>query len=117
MEIASAEKVGVTGDNLVVLVSTGSVEEARSIAQRLVEERLAACASIIERVQSIFRWEGNIRSESESLLILKTTRIRFSELQARIKALHGYSVPEIIALPILVGSEDYLAWLGTETQK
>lgn len=106
-----------TGDNLVVLVSTGSVEEAKSIAHHVVEERLAACASVIERVQSIFRWEGNIRSESESLLILKTTGVRFSELQARIKALHSYSVPEIIALPILVGSADYLAWLGKETQK
>ena len=98
-------------------MSTGSVEEARSIAQRVVEERLAACASIVEHVQSIFRWEGSMRSESESLLILKTTNARFPELQSRIKAIHSYSVPEIIALPIPLGSEDYLAWLGKETQK
>jgi periplasmic divalent cation tolerance protein len=107
----------VTENNLVVLVSTESIDQARSIADRVVEERLAACASIIERIQSIFRWEGKIRSEAESLIILKTTGARFTELQARIKALHSYSVPEIIALPIVAGSEEYLAWLGKETQK
>lgn len=107
----------VTGDNLVVFVSTGSVEEANAIAQHVVEEKLAACASIIEHVQSIFRWEEKVQSEPESLIILKTTGGRFAELQARIKALHSYRVPEIIALPILMGSEEYLAWLGKETQK
>ena len=115
--MASRMDVSVTGTNLVVFVSTGSVEEATSIAQRLVEERLAACASIIERIQSIFRWEEKMRSEPESLIILKTTGGRFLELQARIKALHSYSVPEIVALPIVTGSEDYLAWVGKETQK
>jgi periplasmic divalent cation tolerance protein len=107
----------VTASNLVVLVSAGSVEEATSIARRVVEERLAACASVIEHMQSIFRWEGQIKSEPESLIILKTTGGRFAELQARIKALHSYSVPEIIALPIVVGADEYLAWLEKETQK
>ncbi|HJR76677.1 MAG TPA: divalent-cation tolerance protein CutA [Nitrospiraceae bacterium] len=106
-----------TGTNLVVLVSAGSVEEATSIARRVVEERLAACASVIEHMQSIFRWEGQIKSEPESLIILKTTGTRFAELQARIKALHSYSVPEIIALPIVIGADEYLAWLEKETQK
>jgi periplasmic divalent cation tolerance protein len=107
----------VNGDNVVVLVSTGSVEEASSIVRCVIEERLAACGSIIEHVQSIFRWEGSMRSESESLVILKTTAARFPDLQARIKAMHSYSVPEIIALPIVLGSEDYLTWLRQETQK
>lgn len=106
-----------TENNLVVLVSTASIEEARSIAHRVVAERLAACASIVEQVQSIFRWEEKITSEAESLIILKTSGARFTELQARIKSLHSYSVPEIIALPIVAGSEQYLAWLGKETQK
>jgi periplasmic divalent cation tolerance protein len=107
----------VTGTNLVVLVSAGSIEEATTIARRVVEERLAACASVIERMQSIFRWDQQIKSEPESLIILKTTGVRFPELHARIKALHSYSVPEIIALPIVVGSDEYLAWLEKETQK
>ena len=106
-----------SGQNFVVLVSTGSAEEARTIAQTVVEEKLAACASIIEHVQSVFRWEGTVRSEQESLLILKTTAARFTDLKARIKAVHSYSVPEIIALPIEMGAEDYLTWLNQETQK
>ena len=106
-----------SGNSLVVLVTTGSVEEARTIAQTVVEERLAACASLVEHVQSIFRWEGRIQSEQESLLILKTTAVRFPELQTRIKAVHSYSVPEIIAFPILMGAEDYLAWINRETQE
>jgi periplasmic divalent cation tolerance protein len=107
----------VTENHLVVFVSTASIEEARSIAHQVVEERLAACASIIERVQSIFRWEEKINSEGESLIIFKTTGSRFRELQTRVTSLHSYSVPEIIALPIVAGSEQYLAWLGKETQK
>jgi periplasmic divalent cation tolerance protein len=104
------------GHHLVVLVTTGSVEEARSIADLVVEGQLAACASIVERVQSIFRWEGKKASEQESLLILKTTSDRFPQLQARIKAAHSYSVPEIIALPIMLGSQDYLSWIEEQTQ-
>jgi periplasmic divalent cation tolerance protein len=104
-------------NSLVVFVSTASAEEAASIGRCVVEEKLAACASIIEQIQSIFRWEGQVKSESESLLVLKTTGARFAELQARIKSLHSYRVPEIIALPIATGSEDYLAWLHNETQK
>jgi periplasmic divalent cation tolerance protein len=107
----------VTEHCLVVLVSTASIEEAKSIAHHVVDERLAACASIIERIQSIYRWEEKIRSDAESMIIIKTTDTRFAELQRRIKSLHSYSVPEIIALPIVAGSEQYLAWLGTETQK
>lgn len=106
-----------SGQNFVVLVSTGSLDEARTIAQTVVEERLAACASIIDHVQSVFRWEGTVRSEQESLLIVKTTAARFADLEARIKAIHSYSVPEIIALPIEMGAEDYLTWLNQETQK
>ncbi len=106
-----------SGQNFVVFVSTGSPDEARTIARTVVEEKLAACASIIEHVQSVFRWEGTVRSEQESLLIVKTTAARFTDLKARIKAVHSYSVPEIIALPIEMGAEDYLTWLNQETQK
>jgi periplasmic divalent cation tolerance protein len=105
-----------SGNHLIVFVTTGSVEEARSIADLVVEVRLAACASIIEGVQSIFRWEGKKTSEQESLLILKTTSERFSELQAKIKTAHSYNVPEIIALPIIMGSSDYLAWVEEQTR-
>lgn len=103
-------------NHVVVLVTTASVEEARSIGDAVVEAKLAACASIIDRVQSIFMWQGEKTSETESLLLLKTTSGRFPALQDRIKAMHSYSVPEIIALPIILGSQEYLAWLEGETK-
>lgn len=102
--------------HLVVFVTTGSIEEARSIANAVVEAKLAACGSIIQQVQSIFMWQGKKTSEFESLLVLKTTSARYSALEERIKSLHSYSVPEIIALPIILGSQDYLAWLEAETK-
>jgi periplasmic divalent cation tolerance protein len=101
---------------IVVLVTCGSEEEALKIAQSLVEERLAACVNLVSPVRSIYRWEGKIWDEEEWLLIIKTQRQRFEELEEKVKSLHSYAVPEIIGLPILEGSSSYLEWLEEMTE-
>jgi periplasmic divalent cation tolerance protein len=100
-------------DKLVVLVTCGSVKEARSIARALVEARLAACVNLTAGpVESIYRWKGRVDTAKEFLMIVKTSRARFPALQKMVKRLHSYEVPEIVVLPIEKGSQDYLAWLS-----
>lgn len=97
---------------IVVLVICKSPAEARRIASALVRERLAACGSFLGTpVASIYRWKGRMESARETLLILKTTRSRFRTLEKEIRRLHSYQVPEIIALPIISGSQKYLNWI------
>jgi periplasmic divalent cation tolerance protein len=99
-------------DKLVVLVTCRSAKEADRIARSLVAARLAACGNILSSpVRSIYRWKERIESATEVLLIIKTSCRRFPALQAAIKRLHSYEVPEIIALPIAAGSRSYLSWL------
>lgn len=99
-------------DKIVVLTTCGSVREARRIARRLVETRLAACVNVGRSpVESIYRWKGNVESAREFLLVIKTSAIKFSRLERAIRELHSYEVPEIIALPVVAGSHNYLAWL------
>jgi len=102
-------------ESIVVFVTCGSEEEAVKISNALVEERLAACVNLISPVRSIYRWEEKIWDEKEWLLIIKTQRKRFDELEKKVKSLHSYSVPEIIALPIIAGSSSYLDWLAEMT--
>jgi periplasmic divalent cation tolerance protein len=104
-------------ETVVILVTCGSEEEAVKISNALVEERLAACVNLISPVRSIYRWEEKIWDEKEWLLIIKTQRKRFQEIETRVKSLHSYSVPEIIALPIIEGSSSYLNWLAEMTEK
>lgn len=100
-------------DKIVVLVTCGSAKEARRIARALVEKRLAACGNILEApVRSIYRWKGKVETAKEYLLLIKTSRRRFKALQDEVKRLHGYDVPEIIALPIASGSPEYLKWIS-----
>ncbi len=99
---------------IVVLVTVGSSEEARQLAHALVQERLAACVNRLKGIESVYRWLGNVEESEEDLLIIKTTEDLFERLKSRIRELHSYSVPEIIALPILHGNEDYLSWLGEQ---
>ena len=96
---------------IVVLVTAGSADNAAEIARALVEERLAACASIVPGVRSIYRWAGRIADDAEWLLVIKTERTRFAALEARVRTLHAYTVPEVIAVEIVEGSEPYLDWL------
>jgi periplasmic divalent cation tolerance protein len=101
---------------IVVLVTCGSEEEAVKIANALVEAHLAACVNLVSPIRSIYRWEGKIWDEKEWLLIIKTQKERFEELEKKVKSLHSYSVPEIVSLPILEGSSSYLNWLLEMTQ-
>jgi periplasmic divalent cation tolerance protein len=103
------------GHELVLLVTAPNVEEGRRIAASLVAERLAACVNIIEGVESIYRWEGEVTTDRETLLIIKSSDDRYDDLERRVKELHAYTVPEVVALRIEKGSLDYLKWLKDST--
>jgi periplasmic divalent cation tolerance protein len=95
----------------IVLTTAASVDEARRLGRALVEEQLAACATLIPAVESIYHWEGKVESAGETLLLLKTTADHLDALEARLHALHAYKVPEFLVLPVDSGSEGYLAWM------
>lgn len=97
---------------IIVLVTTASKTEAETIAQRLLEAKLIACANIVGPVQSHFLWSGKIDDTEEYLVLMKSHRDLFEKLSDAVKALHSYEVPEIIAVPIVDGSKAYLDWLG-----
>ena len=101
---------------IVVFITASSVEEAQKVGSTLVEERLVACTNIISPVQSIFNWEGEVEDDREALLMAKTKGALFNDIVVRVKQLHSYSVPEIIAIPIVAGSQDYLNWISEETK-
>jgi len=86
-------------------------EEAARLADMLVVSHLAACVQILPTIESVYRWEGKIERQSEILLLAKTTRAKFDELEREVRALHSYDTPEIVALPIVAGSARYLEWL------
>ena len=96
---------------IVVLMTAGSPEEATRLAEHLVDARLAACVQMITGMESVYRWEGKIERSSETLILAKTTQEKFNELEAVVRSLHNYTTPEIIALPVTVGSAPYLEWL------
>ncbi len=95
----------------VVLMTCGSEEEARKIADALVEENIAACVNIVPGVTSVYRWEGEVCRDPEVLMIAKTHEGRLGDLESRVKALHSYTVPEIVVLPVVAGSKEYLDWV------
>jgi periplasmic divalent cation tolerance protein len=99
-------------DKIVVLVTAASLKEARKIAQALVKARLAACVNVVPAVESIYRWQGKIESSRERLLVIKTAREILPEVEGQIRKLHSYTNPEIICLPIVDGSREYLDWLA-----
>ena len=98
--------------SLVVFVTCASASEARRIASAVVESRLAACANLLPGpVESVYRWKGGVERARERLLLIKTTRAKFPALRDKIRRLHSYELPEIIAIPIAVGLPAYLAWI------
>ncbi|MGB9672308.1 MAG: divalent-cation tolerance protein CutA [Candidatus Norongarragalinales archaeon] len=97
--------------HIIVLVTTPNKGEAEKIAQSLLNERLIACANIIGPVHSLFWWQGKIDKAQEHLILMKTRKDLFNKLAEKVKALHSYQVPEIIATPIVEGLKDYLKWL------
>ena len=101
---------------IVIFITTSNTEEAQKITNALVTKKLAACGNIVSPVHSIFQWKGELCKEEEALLILKSTTKNFQEIKAVVKKLHSYEIPEIIALPIIAGSQQYLQWIADETK-
>jgi len=96
---------------LVVLVTVPSREDGERIAEALVGDALAACVNLLGPIRSIYRWQGEVCRDDEHLLVIKTTRPRWAALEARVRALHTYETPEVIALPVEAGSAAYLEWV------
>ncbi len=101
----------------IVLTTTANHDEAARLAGALVEERLAACATLIPTVESIYRWEGQIESSTETLVLLKTAPDQLAALEARLHELHSYQVPEFLVLNVESGSHPYLEWLLASLRK
>ena len=102
-------------DAIVVLITASSEAEAATIARTLVDEHLIACANIVPRVRSFFFWEGETQDAAETLLVCKSRQPLMDRVIGRVKELHSYSVPEIIALPVVSGSSSYLSWVRDST--
>ena len=98
-------------DKIVVLSTCATEADAERMARALVDGRLAACVNVVSGVRSFYRWKGAIQSGEEFLLIIKTSRDLFDALRAEMEKLHPYEVPELLALPVVAGAEDYLSWL------
>ncbi|MBI1941673.1 MAG: divalent-cation tolerance protein CutA [Acidobacteria bacterium] len=103
---------GVVTDKVVIMVTAASRRECRKIARRLVEAKLAACVNITQGIESIYRWEGKLADEKEFVMLIKSTRGLFSQIKTEISKIHSYHTPEIICLPIIDGSRNYLQWVG-----
>jgi periplasmic divalent cation tolerance protein len=101
----------VATDARLVLTTAASIEEARSLGNTLVEERLAACATLIPGIESIYHWQNKVESSRETMLLLKTVTDKLEALEARLLGLHSYDTPEFLVLPVDHASEAYLAWM------
>ena len=101
---------------VVLFITTATAEEAQRISKVLLEQRKAACVNIVPRVSSLFWWQDKLDSAQENLLIVKTKTSLLNELVRLVKEIHSYDVPEIIALPIVGGNQDYLEWIGKEVR-
>jgi periplasmic divalent cation tolerance protein len=99
-------------DKRVVLTTCGSLDEARSIAQTLVERQLAACVNVVPQIESVYRWQGEVETATEWLLIIKTTAAAFNRVREALSELHSYELPECIEIAIEEGSAPYLKWIG-----
>jgi periplasmic divalent cation tolerance protein len=96
---------------IIVFATVSSLEEGLQIANQLVEEKLAACCNLVKDLTSVYIWDNNLCKDREYLLIMKSRLDKFDDLMKKIKEIHSYKVPEIIALPIIAGSKEYLKWL------
>jgi len=101
---------------IVVFITAASAEEAMRIAEVLVNSKLAACVQVLPEMHSIYLWKGEVERAREVLMIAKTTSEKLEGLQSQVHAIHSYETPEIIALPIVAGTEDYLKWLTSSLE-
>lgn len=102
--------------HIVLLITTATTEEAQRISKVLLTQRKAACVNIVPKVSSFFWWQGKLDSAQESLMLVKTKASQLNETIRLVKELHSYDIPEIIALPIIGGNQDYLEWLDKEVE-
>lgn len=101
-------------DKIVVFSTASSAEEAEKIARGLVDGRLAACVNVVPGLRSYYRWRGKIEDSAEFLLVIKSTREHFEALRTLLEKLHSYEIPEVIAMPVLDGTQNYLNWMDGE---
>jgi periplasmic divalent cation tolerance protein len=101
-------------EKILVLSNCGSEEEARRVARALVEARVAACVNIVPGIQSVYHWQGAIQEDSEWMLVIKSTRPMFESLAAELRKSHSYQVPEVLAIPLIAGDQNYLDWMDRE---
>lgn len=104
-------------DKIVVFSTCGSEAEAERIASHLIERNLAACVNVIAPVRSFYRWKGEVEDATEWLLMIKSDRSLFDEVRAALESAHSYELPEVLALPVVAGSPNYLAWLDRELDR
>ncbi len=104
-------------DKVVIMVTAASRRECRKIARHLVEAQLAACVNITQPVESLYRWEGKLADEKEFVMLIKSTRDLFPEIKTEISRIHSYHTPEIICLPIIDGSRNYLQWVSDSVKR
>ncbi len=104
-------------NTLVVITTTETLADGERLARILVEAELAACAQVVPQITSVYRWQGKVEQANEALLLIKTTSMAYPELENAIKQNHSYQTPEIIALPVEMGSTDYLSWLATSVRR
>jgi periplasmic divalent cation tolerance protein len=101
-------------DKIIVFTTCGSEKQAKQLALHLVEQRVAACVNILPKAHSVYRWKDKIENAAEYMLVIKSRRDLFDALRAEIEKVHTYEVPEIVAVPVVEGSEAYLAWIERE---
>lgn len=111
--VLASNQFNMTSDAIVVFVTAADREEAMRLAEMLVDKRLAACVQILPEMQSVYRWKGKVERQTEVLLIAKTARAKFEDLEKEVRELHSYQTPEIVAFPLTAGSSPYLEWLKT----
>ncbi|THJ23784.1 MAG: divalent-cation tolerance protein CutA [Nitrospira sp. CG24D] len=99
---------------IIVFVTVPGLREGSRISKAILTSRLAACVNVIPGVQSMYQWKGKIVREKEAMLVMKTTRARYQKLEQKIKQLHPYEVPEVIAMPLICGSPQYIEWVKRE---
>lgn len=114
----NAQRAAPSGDSglRLLYITTAKLDEAWRVGETLVTERLAACANVLSGMQSCYWWEGKLERSNECVLILKTRASLVDQATARIKELHGYTVPCVVALPIVGGNSDFLAWIESNTK-
>jgi periplasmic divalent cation tolerance protein len=115
--IPAPSEGGIVTDKVVIMVTAASRRECRKIARHLVEAKLAACVNITQQVESIYRWKGKLVTDKELVMFIKSTRDLFPRIKTAISKIHSYHTPEIICLPIIDGSRNYLQWLSDSVKQ